>query len=160
MAPCPADEATLRAELACTPALAKAWTLFACEEALAVWERNAAALKMKYRDGTVGLEHEIDRALPRRTLLALVGDGADHAALAHEWLEPITALQDDDWSLPKPALYAFYACYNALEGNLVTAILQARDATELELEDAPDCFEAIWERWWQRCLAAATAPQR
>jgi hypothetical protein len=128
-----------------TQARAAAW--LALEEAVIVWERHASELKLKYRDSVVGMKHEIDARLPRRTL-----EGKESRDdLRNEWLEPITALQDDDWELPEPARDAFYAAYNALMGRWGACVLFARAATFEEYDRAQ--FDELWARWW-----AAIAP--
>lgn len=145
MRPFPADERALEEEIERQTAdVARSWAWLALEEAVIVWERHAPNLKMTYRDSVVGLHHEIDPALPRRTLAAT----EDHAALEQEWLEPITALQDDDWDLPAPARDAFYAAYNAHARRYGTCVGFARVATFYEYDRAR--FDELWSRWWSR----------
>lgn len=152
----PLDAIALDAALArVTPAEARAWAAMACEEAVSVWQRIAPSLTLDYRDRVVGATHRVDGWLPRRALMFLIRAEGDGAALAGEYVEPVTALRDGDWSLPELAAYAFCACYNALEGRYAYAILQARDATAAELREDPARFHAVWARWWQRCRALA-----
>ncbi|MFI6869929.1 hypothetical protein [Nocardia sp. NPDC050406] len=84
-----------------------------CEDALLAWtgyaRRNRAALR--YRDAVVGMRHHVDVDLPADALRA-VEAGVDSAGVGDRYLEPITALQDDDLSFPEPIEFAYYAIYN------------------------------------------------
>ncbi len=137
-----------------TADLGRQWAWLALEEAVIVWERHAPGLKLAYRDSVVGMHHEIDPALPRRTLLA----SEDRAALEKEWLEPITALQDDDWELPDAARDAFYAAYNAVRGRYGACVGFARAATFAEYERAQ--FHELWARWWAHIAPTASTEGR
>ena len=91
---------------------------YLCARALEVWERFAAdAGKIRYMDSVVGLAHTVDLRLPADAFQAAFGepDEATVAAIDRRYLEPITALQDDDVEFPDEIGYAYYAIYNAFE---------------------------------------------
>lgn len=107
----------------------------AADDALAVWRRyRLDGVPLDYRDSIVGLLHTVDDTLPARALAevdrVLAGEPAD-PAIAADYLEPITAMQDDDLDLPGPVGLAYYAIYN-LHGLVV-----ARAATPPVSLDAP-----------------------
>ncbi len=86
----------------------------ACERALVAWMMYAVQKKPRYVDGVVGLTHVVDVDLPTRALDE-VRDRHDLPVVAPTilaWVEPIVALQDGDFQLPKRVEYAFYAIYN------------------------------------------------
>ncbi len=72
-----------------------------------------------YIDSVVGMEHSVDRGLPRRVVEAIesargVPPPAVVEPLFTEICEPVVALQDDDWALPEDAELTLYAAYNLL----------------------------------------------
>ena len=151
----PQDDAALEAEVGRQqPAVARAWAAFACEAAVDVWNRCASRLSLSYRDSVVGSKHHIAPSLPERALAFLARGEGEEAALCKEYREPLTAIQDDDWSLPEMALSAFRACDFALKGRYALAIIHARHATFQDVGGDRARFDAIWLAWWQRCQAA------
>jgi hypothetical protein len=94
---------------------------------LPIWEEFAAQDALTYIDGVVGVQHTISATLPARVHAIaqrhLAGDPsldseegqATLKVLKHEFIEPIVALQDDDWDLPEPVKLIFYAHSNLLE---------------------------------------------
>ncbi|MBV7703098.1 hypothetical protein [Nocardia nova] len=84
-----------------------------CEDALPTWigyvrEKPSA---LRYRDSVVGMRHHVDVELPADALRS-AGAGVDLADVGNRYLEPITALQDDDLAFPDPVEFAYYAIYN------------------------------------------------
>lgn len=81
--------------------------------ALKQWQEFAAAgsIPRKYTETVCGTRQEVDLGLPSDALSCVL-EGTDHTQISERYLEPITALQDDDWSLPDDPQYAFYAIYN------------------------------------------------
>ncbi|MCP4441128.1 MAG: hypothetical protein GY810_19560 [Aureispira sp.] len=98
----------------------------AIEWALPIWEKLVAKYPKKLRYWSfLFTHHKVKADLPQRTLnLAKtilsqtttdINIGATQAQLDElytEYMEPIIALQDDDWDLPDAALWAFYGSYN------------------------------------------------
>ncbi len=92
------------------------WTEFAVDPAA-----------RSYCDGVVGMHHVISETLPARALALAqcVLHNPDHmstadrlaecAAIKHEFIEPIVALQDGDWELPDAVKLIFYAHSNMVE---------------------------------------------
>lgn len=138
-------------------ARAVAW---AVREALPAFERGA--FHEVYIDSVVGMQHTIDRQLPRRVVEAIESSGGIPPAAVVERLfteisEPVVALQDDDWELPEDAELALYAAYNLLrvcrwpdgEERAATALNQAT-AAALRLGyggSDPEGVAAFLQRW-------------
>ncbi|WP_327140070.1 hypothetical protein [Nocardia sp. NBC_01327] len=84
-----------------------------CEDALPTWIgyiRNKAT-PLRYRDSLVGMRHHVDLELPADALRSARA-GVDLADVGTRYLEPITALQDNDLTFPDPVEFAYYAIYN------------------------------------------------
>ncbi|UGT43178.1 hypothetical protein LTV02_07255 [Nocardia yamanashiensis] len=84
-----------------------------CEEALSVWVGFVRGKRgrIRYRDSVAGVRHELDVELPADALRSVCA-GRDLADVSGRYLEPITALQDDDLRFPESVEFAFYAIYN------------------------------------------------
>ncbi|MEV0333926.1 hypothetical protein [Nocardia sp. NPDC050717] len=84
-----------------------------CEDALRTWntyvQDEPAALR--YRDSVVGMRHTVDIELPADALRAARA-GVNLADVDRRYLEPITALQDDDLTFPDSVELGYYAIYN------------------------------------------------
>ena len=91
-----------------TDDVVRSCALDACRLALGIWEKHAGGIALSYHDGVIGMHHTIDPSLPRRTWEAVQSSSSLHA-LDQEWMEPLTALQDDDWDIPGVSCAAFYA---------------------------------------------------
>jgi hypothetical protein len=90
----------------------RAVQLALCRHALGVWEAYLRRYgPIEYVDSVVGLYHCVDSVLPRDAM-ASVEAGVDRTGVAHRYLEPIAALQDDDLELPGHIELAYYAIYN------------------------------------------------
>ncbi len=97
------------------------------ELAMPIWTRFAEKDDRSYVDGVVGLRHVISATLPQEALAIMKAElsqpghcrsetgAAALKALSHEFVEPIVALQDDDWELPEPVRLVFFAHSNLLE---------------------------------------------
>ncbi|MET9487385.1 hypothetical protein [Nocardia sp. NPDC006630] len=84
-----------------------------CDDALPTWITYIRSKRtpLRYRDSIVGMWHHVDPELPADALRAAHA-GMDLADIGNRYLEPITALQDDDLSFPDPAEFTYYAIYN------------------------------------------------
>jgi hypothetical protein len=69
---------------------------------------------LEYVESVVGSQQAVDPRLPDDALRSATV-GRDLAEVAKRYLEPITALQDDDWELPEDVGYAYYAIYNTFD---------------------------------------------
>jgi hypothetical protein len=122
------------------------------KQALPILDRYASKHKLTYRDSIVGLIHQVDKNLLRDTIDAidavLNSSNSEEktknedifADLCKKFDDPIVALQDLDWELPKEVEKIFYSVYNLTEfmnGNeqtvfeestIYVAINQAADA--------------------------------
>ncbi len=115
-----------------------------------------------YIDSVVGMEHAIDRRLPRRVVAAIEASrGAPPSAVIErlftEISEPVVALQDDDWELPEDAALTLYAAYNLLlmcrgtgENERARTALNQATAAALRLGfggSDPAAVAAFFRRW-------------
>lgn len=83
-----------------------------CEFALQRWwEHVREAAPIRYVETVVGTEQLVDTRLPDDALACALA-GRDERNIGHRYLEPITALRDDDLVFPDPVEYAWYALYN------------------------------------------------
>ncbi|MFE3700788.1 hypothetical protein ACFXO7_23295 [Nocardia tengchongensis] len=84
-----------------------------CEDALPTWIDYVRGRRtpLRYRDSVVGMRHHVDVELPADALRSARA-GMDLADIGNRYLEPITALQDDDLTFPDPVEFAYYAIYN------------------------------------------------
>ncbi|WP_067685854.1 hypothetical protein [Nocardia jejuensis] len=91
-----------------------------CQDALTTWVAYAGAARspLRYRDSVVGMRHRVDVELPADALRSACA-GVDLADIATRYLEPITALQDDDLTFPDPVEFAYYAIYNCFRKYVV-----------------------------------------
>jgi|GEM_PF-2773352 len=83
-----------------------------CHAALEVWELYALTNgPLEYIESVVGTRQRVDSRLPAAALAAAqAGREAPHVSAGY--LEPLSALQDDDLVLPENVLFAYYAIYN------------------------------------------------
>ncbi|WP_181698015.1 hypothetical protein [Nocardia sp. GTS18] len=84
-----------------------------CADVLPTWTDyvRGKPSALRYRDSVVGMRHHVDVELPIDALGAARA-GVDFANISSRYLEPITALQDDDLAFPDPVEFAYYAIYN------------------------------------------------
>jgi hypothetical protein len=83
-----------------------------CEFALQKWNAYISTrTHIKYIDSVVGTQQEVDLQLPVEAFES-ARQGIDCRNIAHRYLEPITALQDDDLTFPSHITFAYYALYN------------------------------------------------
>ncbi|MCA2209063.1 hypothetical protein [Nocardia rosealba] len=84
-----------------------------CADVLPAWTDyvRGKPSALRYRDSVVGMRHHVDVELPIDALGAARA-GVDLANISSRYLEPITALQDDDLTFPDPVEFAYYAIYN------------------------------------------------
>lgn len=128
-----------------------------CRTALAEWQR-VMTTPVDYVDSVVGMEHHLDLGLPARALAEvddqLAGTTVDPTATLRAFMEPNSALQDDDLRLPPSAELAFYAIYNlhglvfhASASSETVVLKQALNAAP-ETEP-PEQTEQRLQNWWQ-----------
>jgi hypothetical protein len=94
-----------------------------CDKAYPIWSDYCKTSNLTYRDTVVGMSHTIEERLLSDALslshplqTATGSFSKEQAILMEEFLEPITALEDDDWLLPRPVERVFFAVYNLLYG--------------------------------------------
>lgn len=143
--------------------------LIAADEALNVWDNFACDSILKYRDTVVGLSHEVDKRLPHRVVdlvRSFINSELEERIryqqpledILSEYLEPIVALQDDDWQLPNFAKMAFYSVWNLLEGvknqtdNRIFAISISQACEALVLWNIRNNYVKLWWEKWQKLL--------
>ncbi len=136
--------------------------IIACEEALKVWKAFVPSIDFYYADSVVGVAHDIKLDLPERALEAVRIKKLELVnSIYQEYLEPIVAIQDEDWSLPEPALMAFYSVYNLLDGfrsenpsSIAISINQAHEALVKwnPQEVKKKCGDNVFNPWWKRCV--------
>lgn len=92
------------------------------EKALVIWDEYCIGGKLDYIDTVVGMHHEVKPDLPARSLALAKKElqhpgtqAAEIKALNDEFIEPIVAMQDDDWEMPDAVEKVFYAAYNLNE---------------------------------------------
>jgi hypothetical protein len=95
--------------------------------ALPVWDAYAKKHSLKYHDSIVGLKHIVDQNILIDTInevecFLTTDENERHnlhdAKLAkrlEQFNDPIVALQDWDWQLPREVEKVFYAVYNLLD---------------------------------------------
>lgn len=84
-----------------------------CQKALAYWEKQVRLEgPLSYVEGVVGTYQKVDLNLPADALTS-VRSKRDTASVQKRYLEPLSALQDDDLEWSGPVTLAFYAIYNA-----------------------------------------------
>lgn len=109
--------------------------------AVPIWHNYAENGNLHYRDSVVGLQHSVDKNLLTNTL-RLVGKycsanlnqkllAKDDELLGLKMLfsDPIIALQDDDWNLPKDVENVFYGIYNILNAALGEEVTMFGEST-------------------------------
>jgi hypothetical protein len=140
-----------RRYLELTPEQQRRVHLRLCERALEAWESHVAREgETVYIDSVVGMRHVVDAALPRLALAA-AREGEDRGGIAHRYLEPITALQDDDLEFPGQVEMAYYALYNLFEKYALGAEV---DGWLIANQALASLDEAQWETafadavWW------------
>lgn len=133
--------------------------VLACEPALVSWTTWALRTKPEYVDTVVGMRHVVDIDLPARALeeVRRRHEAPDVLPTQKDYVEPIVAMQDDDWEMSEQNEYAYYAIYNLHRfvfepQDTVTASLVLNQAISATLRDQ-DSQEEIRERllsWWAR----------
>ena len=108
---------------------------------LPIWDRYADKNKLTYRDTVVGLNHSVDRTLLKNTIDAVekyistnlinkvIIKNTDLLSLSRQFSDPIVALQDIDWELPKEVEKTFYAVHNLLDAALGKEMLVFNEST-------------------------------
>jgi hypothetical protein len=98
--------------LALEPEQRKTVHFVLCEYALQQWNRYAATRKrIRYTESAIGTKQEVDRRLPDEAFEAAKG-GLEPKPIENRYLEPITAMQEDDLVFPKHIQFAYYSIYN------------------------------------------------
>lgn len=123
----------------------------AAGEALNVWRAyRLDGVPLEYRDGVVGMLHTVDDTLPARALAdvdAMLGGTFADPEIAQAYLEPLSAMQDDDLDFPTEVARGYYAI-----SNLHQLIAKAVTPTVYDREDTSGAEHVIVE---QVCKAVA-----
>lgn len=109
--------------------------------ALPIWDKYAEKNELTYRDTVVGLHHSVDRTLLKNTIDAvekyistnifnkIIIKNTDLLSLSRQFSDPIVAIQDIDWELPKEVERTFYAVHNLLDAALGKKMTVFNEAT-------------------------------
>lgn len=109
--------------------------------ALPIWDKYAEKNELIYRDTVVGLHHSVDRTLLKNTIDAvekyistnifnkIIIKNTDLLSLSRQFSDPIVAIQDIDWELPKEVERTFYAVHNLLDAALGKEMTVFNEAT-------------------------------
>lgn len=82
------------------------------EYALSKWyEYCASRPPISYVETVCGTHQTVDTELPAAAFCAAC-EGNDSRDIAHRFLEPISAMQENVLTFPEPIEYAYYALYN------------------------------------------------
>lgn len=83
-----------------------------CENALEIWNGFIQAQEqIEYVESIAGTHQVVDIHLPQEALQAAIRSERSQE-IARRYLEPITALQDDDLEFPEAFTFSYYAIYN------------------------------------------------
>jgi len=83
-----------------------------CEYALDKWNAYAKTqASMTYVDSVIGTKQQVDWELPYDALESIKRI-TDYEEIEERYLEPITAMHEDDLIFPENIEYAYYAIYN------------------------------------------------
>ena len=101
--------------LALSPEQRKAAQVLLAEHALTKWIAHVSSKgHMQYREMVAGTTQVVDKSLPEDALES-VRIGRDSGNVRERYKEPITAIRDEDFQLPDPIEFAYYAIYNLFE---------------------------------------------
>ena len=83
-----------------------------CAAALETWNQFTSERPViSYVESVCGTQQTVDRGLPARAF-ASAESGRDADGIADRYLEPLSAMQDDDLVFPDRIEDAYYAVYN------------------------------------------------
>jgi hypothetical protein len=93
------------------------------KRALPIWNKFADKTELSYRDSVAGLKHTVDKSLLKDALESVENYlknkrsdfSEEETNLYKKFIDPIVALQDDDWELPDEVLKTFYSVYILIE---------------------------------------------
>jgi hypothetical protein len=100
--------------------------------ALPVWNKYAEKNKLTYRDSIVWIKHNVDKNLLQITIdeigkhlessepILKIKSNEILTINYQNFIDPITAIQDDDWKLPAAVEKIFFSVYNLLNAILNT----------------------------------------
>tara|TARA_R110001592_G_scaffold237306_9_gene496311 strand:+ start:10256 stop:10744 length:489 start_codon:yes stop_codon:yes gene_type:complete len=93
-----------------------------CDRTLAIWNEYANSHALEYTDTVVGTKHTVKSDILTRALMVVKNELDVPKSQTHEIVlirqelsDPIVALQDLDWELPKPVEMSFYAIRNLID---------------------------------------------
>jgi hypothetical protein len=94
--------------------------------ALPVWNKYAEKNKLTYKDSIVWIKHNVDKNLHQSTIdiiekhlessepILKIKSNEILTKNYQDFIDPITAIQDDDWKLPAAVEKIFFSVYNLL----------------------------------------------
>lgn len=86
-----------------------------CRFAVRAWNQYIAGRgPITYVESVAGTVQHVDADLPAAALNAVI-EGVDRPDIARRYLEPITAMQDEDLQFPENIRFGYYAVYNLFE---------------------------------------------
>src|SRR3954451_21092389 len=93
----------------------KAAQILLAEHALAKWVAHVSSMgHLQYQEMVTGTIQVVDKNLPADAL-ECVRIGRDNGNVRERYMEPITAIGDEDFKLPDPIEFAYFAIYNLFE---------------------------------------------
>jgi hypothetical protein len=99
-----------------------ALALIFCEKTLAIWDAFSEVNSLEYTETVIGTHHTVSSDILARTVecikaeMRLKGSQSEIInSLKSEFKDPVVALQDSDWELPKPVELSFFCFKNFLD---------------------------------------------
>jgi hypothetical protein len=112
------------------------------------WEKFAKKPQnLSYFDTVVGLQHKVDKKIIHKTILISKNwlknsnSKLEIEKLLENYVEPIVALQDEDWIIPQNIKLIFYSAYNLMcKLNGETETIFGENQTYLTVNQAIDAI--------------------
>ncbi len=112
------------------------------------WEKFAKKPQnLSYFDTVVGLQHKVDKKIIHKTILISKNwlknsnSKLELEKLLETYVEPIVALQDEDWIIPQNIKLIFYSAYNLMcKLNGETKTIFGENQTYLTVNQAIDAI--------------------
>jgi len=136
------------------------------KKAIPLWDEFINEKNLSYKDGLVGLKHNVSGDLPLKVVKLTekflecgIKDIKEKIlSVRLEFTDPVVALQDDDWNLPQTVLLTFYSAYNLINAisekdsetfgpsSVSVSINQSIDALEKSKTLTPEQIKDILNR--------------